>query len=195
MRGSNCRNWVKARAIESTARANATILNKRRWKENLKGTYCPYESPPYSCASNWREQGWADKVQGGVGAELFRGTLALGPPSLVTFSAAIDSHSNPAAPLLGPHLPPPQPISPSPVRRAVRHAAPRGASQLVVRYCTEMPPQIKQDLNRSGWETTDFPSVCERCLPENPYVQMLKEDYGAVSIGLLHSIPAKTNSA
>ncbi|KAK4493717.1 hypothetical protein PRZ48_014902 [Zasmidium cellare] len=42
-----------------------------------------------------------------------------------------------------------------------------------------MPPQIKQDLNRSGWETTDLPSVCERCLSENPYVQMLKEDYGA----------------
>ncbi|CAO2648099.1 Nn.00g090210.m01.CDS01 [Neocucurbitaria sp. VM-36] len=42
-----------------------------------------------------------------------------------------------------------------------------------------MPPQIKQDLNRSGWETTDFPSVCEKCLPDNPYVQMLKEDYGA----------------
>ena len=42
-----------------------------------------------------------------------------------------------------------------------------------------MPPQIKQDLNRSGWETTDFPSTCENCLPENPYVQMLKEDYGA----------------
>ncbi|MCJ1331721.1 Pre-mRNA-splicing factor slt11 [Thelotrema lepadinum] len=42
-----------------------------------------------------------------------------------------------------------------------------------------MPPQIKQDLNRAGWETTDFPSVCENCLPENPYVQMLKEDYGS----------------
>jgi pre-mRNA-splicing factor RBM22/SLT11 len=42
-----------------------------------------------------------------------------------------------------------------------------------------MPPQIKQDLNRAGWETTDFPSVCENCLPENPYVKMLKEDYGA----------------
>lgn len=42
-----------------------------------------------------------------------------------------------------------------------------------------MPPQIKQDLNRSGWESTDFPSVCEHCLPENPYVKMLKEDYGA----------------
>ncbi|MCJ1308792.1 Pre-mRNA-splicing factor slt11 [Agyrium rufum] len=41
-----------------------------------------------------------------------------------------------------------------------------------------MPPQIKQDLNRSGWESTDFPSVCENCLPENPYVQMLKQDYG-----------------
>lgn len=42
-----------------------------------------------------------------------------------------------------------------------------------------MPPQIKQDLNRSGWETTDFPSVCENCLPENPFVKMLKEDHGA----------------
>ena len=41
-----------------------------------------------------------------------------------------------------------------------------------------MPPQIKQDLNRSGWESTDFPSVCENCLPDNPYVKMLKEDYG-----------------
>jgi pre-mRNA-splicing factor RBM22/SLT11 len=38
---------------------------------------------------------------------------------------------------------------------------------------------VKRDLNRSGWETTDFPSVCESCLPDNPYVQMLKEDYGA----------------
>ncbi|ROT41587.1 hypothetical protein SODALDRAFT_292415 [Sodiomyces alkalinus F11] len=42
-----------------------------------------------------------------------------------------------------------------------------------------MPPQIKQDLNRSGWESTDFPSVCENCLPDNPYVKMLKEDHGA----------------
>ena len=41
-----------------------------------------------------------------------------------------------------------------------------------------MPPAIKQDMNRSGWETTDMPSVCERCLPGNPYVQMIKEDYG-----------------
>lgn len=52
-----------------------------------------------------------------------------------------------------------------------------------------MPPQIKHDLNRSGWESTDFPSVCENCLPENPYVQMLKEDHGAeckiVSLSIL----------
>ena len=45
-------------------------------------------------------------------------------------------------------------------------------------HLATMPPQIKQDLNRSGWETTDFPSVCENCLPENPYVQMLKSDHG-----------------
>ncbi|KAK2735076.1 Pre-mRNA-splicing factor slt11 [Myotisia sp. PD_48] len=42
-----------------------------------------------------------------------------------------------------------------------------------------MAPQIKQDINRSGWESTDFPSVCEQCLPDNPYVQMLKEDFAA----------------
>ncbi|KAL2757858.1 hypothetical protein ACRALDRAFT_2040200 [Sodiomyces alcalophilus JCM 7366] len=42
-----------------------------------------------------------------------------------------------------------------------------------------MTAQIKQDLNRSGWESTDFPSVCENCLPDNPYVKILKEDYGA----------------
>ena len=54
-----------------------------------------------------------------------------------------------------------------------------------------MPPQIKQDLNRSGWESTDFPSVCENCLPDNPYVKMLKEDYGAECklVSLAASIP------
>jgi pre-mRNA-splicing factor RBM22/SLT11 len=40
-----------------------------------------------------------------------------------------------------------------------------------------MPPQIKQDINRKGWESTDFPSICEKCLPQNPYVRMIKEDY------------------
>lgn len=41
-----------------------------------------------------------------------------------------------------------------------------------------MPPQIKADINRSGWESTSMPSVCEACLPDNPYVQMLKEEHG-----------------
>lgn len=58
-----------------------------------------------------------------------------------------------------------------------------------------MPPQIKTDLNRSGWETTDFPSVCEKCLPDNPYVQMLKEDHGAVSIlAVVHYAKAVTDT-
>jgi pre-mRNA-splicing factor RBM22/SLT11 len=50
--------------------------------------------------------------------------------------------------------------------------------RLSAKQTDNMPPQIKQDLNRSGWESTDFPSVCENCLPDNPYVKMLKEDYG-----------------
>ena len=40
--------------------------------------------------------------------------------------------------------------------------------------------QMKQDINRSGEEKTDFPCICERCLPDNPYVQMLKEDRGSL---------------
>lgn len=55
--------------------------------------------------------------------------------------------------------------------------------------------QIKKDLNRAGWETTEqvfddvfdmkganfssFPSVCENCLPDGNFVQMLKDDHGA----------------
>jgi len=39
-----------------------------------------------------------------------------------------------------------------------------------------MPP--KADVNRSGRETTDFPSVCENCLGTNPYIQMIKEESG-----------------
>jgi pre-mRNA-splicing factor RBM22/SLT11 len=39
--------------------------------------------------------------------------------------------------------------------------------------------QIKADINRSGYETTDFPSACENCLPDNPYVQVLKDNQGA----------------
>ncbi|KAL7276737.1 Pre-mRNA-splicing factor slt11 [Rhizina undulata] len=42
-----------------------------------------------------------------------------------------------------------------------------------------MPPGgTKSDINRSGRESTDFPSVCESCLPDSPYIQMIKENQG-----------------
>ena len=56
-----------------------------------------------------------------------------------------------------------------------------------------MAAQIKQDLNRSGWESTDFPSVCESCLPDNPYVQMLKEDHGKSRRSLSRQVDTHLN--
>ncbi|TGZ85293.1 hypothetical protein EX30DRAFT_314303 [Ascodesmis nigricans] len=37
-----------------------------------------------------------------------------------------------------------------------------------------MAMPMKADPNRSGRETSDFPSLCETCLGPNPYIQMLK---------------------
>lgn len=34
------------------------------------------------------------------------------------------------------------------------------------------------EVNKEGWEKSQFPILCETCLGDNPYVRMQKEDYG-----------------
>ncbi|EEB08945.1 RNA-binding protein Cwf5 [Schizosaccharomyces japonicus yFS275] len=36
----------------------------------------------------------------------------------------------------------------------------------------------KSDIQKAEWEENEFPSVCERCLGDNPYIRMTKESYG-----------------
>ncbi|KAH8928878.1 hypothetical protein BT69DRAFT_1346340 [Atractiella rhizophila] len=39
-----------------------------------------------------------------------------------------------------------------------------------------MPPKF--DLNKAGFEESEFPILCETCLGDNPYVRMSKQNYG-----------------
>jgi pre-mRNA-splicing factor RBM22/SLT11 len=43
---------------------------------------------------------------------------------------------------------------------------------------TERGYRIAGEVNKEGWEKSQFPLLCETCLGDNPYVRMQKEDYG-----------------
>lgn len=39
-----------------------------------------------------------------------------------------------------------------------------------------MPP--KSDINKAGWEQSEFPILCETCLGDNPFIRMSKQEFG-----------------
>ncbi|KAJ7581213.1 pre-mRNA-splicing factor SLT11 [Mycena floridula] len=36
----------------------------------------------------------------------------------------------------------------------------------------------KADINKAGWEQSEFPILCETCLGDNPFIRMSKQEYG-----------------
>jgi len=38
--------------------------------------------------------------------------------------------------------------------------------------------KTKHDVITAGWESSEFPIVCETCLGDNPYLKMTKDEFG-----------------
>lgn len=37
--------------------------------------------------------------------------------------------------------------------------------------------QIRTGVHKQGWESSDFPILCETCLGDNPYIRMTKSEF------------------
>ena len=39
---------------------------------------------------------------------------------------------------------------------------------------------IRTGITKQGWENAEFPILCETCLGDNPYIKMMKQNFGCV---------------
>ena len=110
----------KWRSIIRVARADATILNKRRWTEIPRAPLPPmklFRVPRRALLVGTRVAS---------SPEFFRSALALGPPSSLSHkSKPLHIHTQDRATLLDLRTRCPGPISPSPVRSAASRRQPR----------------------------------------------------------------------
>ncbi len=40
---------------------------------------------------------------------------------------------------------------------------------------SEMSLQLKTVVENKGWETSDFPIICESCMGDNPFMRMMRD--------------------